>query len=121
MTPRTSTISSSQEVAVGTHFHMQHGTKTTLLFLPADGEASLFLLLGLVSLLSGSTLQLENTYSCILKMTSQVRENQQNTTITFSYWYHQQSSPYISFIWSNDSGSVFTNPLGKDGVKDWSM
>ena len=43
----------------------EHGTKTTLVFLPADGEASWLLLPSLVSLLSGGTVQPENTYSGI--------------------------------------------------------
>ena len=50
----------------------EHGTKTTPLFSPADGEASSSLLPSLVSLLSGGTLQPENTYSSILKVTGQV-------------------------------------------------
>ena len=50
----------------------KNGTKTTLVFLPADGEASLLLLPSSVSLLSGGTVQLENTYSSILKVTGQV-------------------------------------------------
>ena len=50
----------------------EHGTKTTPVFLPADGEASWLLLPSLVSLLSGGTVQPENTYSCILKVTGQV-------------------------------------------------
>ena len=50
----------------------KHGTKATLVFLPADGEASWWLLPSLVSLLSGGTVQLENTYSHILKVTGQV-------------------------------------------------
>ena len=47
----------------------ENGTKTTLVFLPADGEASWFLLPSLVSLLLSSTVQPETTYSCILKVT----------------------------------------------------
>ena len=47
-------------------------TKTTSLFLPADGEASWSLLPSSVSLLSGGSVQPENTYSCILKVTGQV-------------------------------------------------
>ena len=47
----------------------EHGTKTTPVFLPADGEASWSLLPSSVSLLSGGTVQPENTYSCILKVT----------------------------------------------------
>ena len=39
MTP-TLEISTSLEIPVGTHFHVQHGTKNTPVFLPADGEAS---------------------------------------------------------------------------------
>ena len=49
----------------------EHGTKTTLVFLPADGEASWVLLPSSVSLLSGGTVQPENTYSSILKVTVQ--------------------------------------------------
>ena len=45
----------------------EHGTKTTPVFLPADGEASWLLLPCLVSLLSDSTGQPENKHSCILK------------------------------------------------------
>ena len=51
---------------------MQHGTKTTPLFLPADGEATWLLLSSFVSLLSGGTAQPGNTYFCILKVTVQV-------------------------------------------------
>ena len=50
----------------------KHGIKTTLVFLPADGEASWSLLPSSVSLLSDSTVQPENTYSCILQVTGQV-------------------------------------------------
>ena len=53
-----------------------HGTKTTPIFLPADGEASWSLFPSLVYLLSGSTVQPENTYSCILNVTGQVLESQ---------------------------------------------
>ena len=54
----------------------EHGTKTTPVFLPADGEASWSLLPSSVSLLSGGTVEPENTYSCILKGTGQVWESQ---------------------------------------------
>ena len=49
----------------------EHGNQTTLVFLPADQETSWLLLSSLVSLLSGGTVQLENTYSCILKVIDQ--------------------------------------------------
>ena len=50
----------------------EHGTKTTPVLLPADGEASWSLLPSLVSLLSGGTVEPENTYSHILEVTGQV-------------------------------------------------
>ena len=50
----------------------EHDTKTTPVFLPADGEAYWSLLLSSVSLLSGNRVQPENTYSRILKVTGQV-------------------------------------------------
>ena len=50
----------------------EHGNKTTPVFIPADGEATWSLLPSLVSLLSGGTVQAENTYSHILKVTGQV-------------------------------------------------
>ena len=50
----------------------EHGTKTTLAFLPADGEASWLLLPTSIALLSGSAVQPENTYFCILKVTGHV-------------------------------------------------
>ena len=60
----------------------EHGTKTTPVFLPADGEASWSLLPSSVSLLSCGTVEPENTYSCILKVTDQVWESQKRTNIT---------------------------------------
>ena len=50
----------------------EHGTKTTLAFLPADGQASWLLIPSLVFLQSGGTVQPENTYFCILKVTGHV-------------------------------------------------
>ena len=50
----------------------EHGTKTTLVFLPADEEASWSLLPSSVSLLSSGTVQPESTYSCTLKVAGQV-------------------------------------------------
>ena len=50
----------------------EHGTKTTPVFLPADAETSWLLLPGSVSLLSDGTVQPENTYSHILRVTGQV-------------------------------------------------
>ena len=50
----------------------EDGTKTTPVFLSADGEASRSLLPSSISLLSGGTVQPENTYFRILKVTGQV-------------------------------------------------
>ena len=50
----------------------EHDTKTIPVFLPADGEASWSLLPSSVYLLSGGTVQPENTYFRILKVTGQI-------------------------------------------------
>ena len=50
----------------------EHGTKNTLVFLTADGEASWSLLPSSVSLLSSGAVQPENTYFRIPKVTDQV-------------------------------------------------
>ena len=54
----------------------KHGTKTTLVFLPADGGASWSLLQSSVSLLSDGKVQPESTYSINLKVIGQVSESQ---------------------------------------------
>ena len=53
----------------------EHGTKTTLVFLLADGEVLWLLLPSLFSLLSGGTLEPENTYSCMLMVTGQEKKD----------------------------------------------
>ena len=58
MTPRE--ISAPPEISVGTHLHAQNAhmrSKTTQIFLPADGKAYWLLLPSSVSLPSGSTVQ----------------------------------------------------------------
>ena len=55
-----------------TERHARDGAKTTVVFLPADAEASHLVVLSLVSFLLGGAVQPENTYSCILKVTVQV-------------------------------------------------
>ena len=94
MTPETSEISTPTEIALGTHFHARHDIKTTLVFLPADGEASWLLHPSSVSLLSGDTVQPEYTYSCILQVTGQIRESQKEKKIIINanHSYHQRSS-----------------------------
>ena len=80
----------------------EHGTKTTPVFLPADGEASWSLLPSSVSLLSGGTVQPENTYSCILKVTGQVWESQKRIRINTNYSLNQRSSSQASLNWFNN-------------------
>ena len=92
----------------------EHGTKTTPVFLPADGEASWSLLPSSVSLLSGGTVQPENTYSSILKATGQVWESQKRTSINTNHSYHQHSSPQASLNWSNNKARFsFNQPTRK--------
>ena len=52
----------------------KHGTKTTPVFIPADGEASWLLLPSSVSYQVAQCNQ--NMYSCVLKVTGQVSEIQ---------------------------------------------
>ena len=91
--PGTSEISTPSEVAVGTHSHARHCTKTISAFLPADGEASWSLLPSSISLLSGGTVKPENAYSCNLKVTGQV------------YIYIYKSLSDITFT-DNDTGKI---------------
>ena len=121
--PRTLKISTPPEIAVGMHFHSRHGTKTILIFLPAHGEASWLLLPSLVSLLSGSTVQSENTFSYILKVTSQVWESQKrisiNSLITATTSSHLPKP--VSTDLKIKADLVLTKPIGKYGVQGWLM
>ena len=95
----------------------QHDTKTTPVFLPTDEEAFLSLCPSSAFLLSGGTMQAENTYSRILKVTSKRRIG-----INTNYRYHQYRFPKpISTDLTVKSDSVLANPVGKDGVRGWSM
>ena len=100
----------------------EHGTKTTLVFLPADGKASCSLLPSSVSLLSGGTVQPENTYSCILKVTGCVWESQKTISITLITATTSVHLPEpVSTDLTIKPDSVLTNPVGKDGVQSWLM
>ena len=100
----------------------KHGTKTTPVFLPADGEASWPLLPSSVSLLSRGTVQPENTYSCILKVTGQVWESQKRISITLITATTSVHLPKpVSTDLTIKPDSVLTNPVGKDGVQSWWM
>ena len=91
-------------------------------FYPADGEASWSLLPSYLSLLSGGTVQPENTYSCILKVTGQVWESQKRISITLITAATSVHLPKpVSTDLTIKPDSVLTNPVGKDGVRSWSM
>ena len=95
-------IFTTPEIAVGTHFQVQHGTKTNLVFLLADGEAFWLLCPSSVFLLWGGIVEPEKNYSCILKVTGQVWESQKRISINTNHSYHQLSSPQASLNWSNN-------------------
>ena len=90
----------------------KHGTKTTPVFLPADGEASWSLLPSSVSLLSGSTVQPENTYSSILKVTGQMCKCQKRININTNHTSINLPKP-VSTDLKIMQDSVLTNPVGK--------
>ena len=87
----------------------EHGSKTTVVFLPADEEASWLLLPSLISWLSGGIVQPENTYFCILKVTGQVWESQKRISINTNHGYNQHSSPQASLNRSNNKARFSFN------------
>ena len=89
----TSQVSTPPELAIGTHFHVQHITKTTqYLYMKMEKPlgkyfpSSVFLLLG-------GTMQIVNTYPCVLKLIGQVWESHKTISINTNHSYHQCSSP----------------------------
>ena len=66
---------------------MQRGTKATLVFLHGDGEA----------LWLGGTVQAENTYSCVLKVTAQIWESQKRISVNANHNY-QQLPQYFDLV-----------------------
>ena len=100
----------------------EHGTKTTPVFFLADGEASWWLLPSSVSLLSGGTVQPENTWSIILKATGQVWESQKRISITlFTATTNVHLPKSVSTDLTIKPDSVLTSLIGEDGVRSWSM
>ena len=100
----------------------EYGTKTTPVFLTADGEASWSLLQSSVSLLSGGTVEAGNTYSRILKVTGQVWESRKRISITLITATTSVHLPKpVSTDLTVKPDSVLTNPIRKDGVQSWSM
>ena len=99
----------------------EHGTKTTLVFLPADGEVYWSLPPSLVSLLSGGTVQPENRKypqgdrSGLRKP----KKGLVSTLITAITSVHLPKPVSTDLTIKPDS--ALTNPIGKDGVRSWSM
>ena len=107
-------ISTPPEITARTYFNAWHGFKTTLVFLPADVEACWFLLPSAVFLQSNSTVQPENIYSWILKVTNWVWENPKMISTNTNHNYRQRSSPWVSLSWSNNKIRLnFKQPYGK--------
>ena len=100
-----------------------HLKKSILVFLLNDRKASQSPLPSSFSLLSSSTVQPENTYSCTLKVTGQVWESQKgmsiNTTSTATTSINLPKS--VSTDLTIKSDSVLINPIGNHRVLDWSM
>ena len=71
----------------------EDGTKTTPVILPFDGKAFWLPLPSLVFLVLRGTVQPENTYSCTVKVTGEVRESQKRISMNTNHSYHQHSSP----------------------------
>ena len=99
--PGTSEISTPPDIAVGTHFHAQHGTKTTPVFLPTDGEASWSLRPSLVLLTIKPA-------ECSEKTPIPV-SYQNRISINTNHSYRQCSSPKASLNWSNKKGRFSFN------------
>ena len=109
-----SEISPKWKIAVGTHFHGQHETKTTPVFVPADGEASQSLCPSSIFSLpiSSNKVQSENTYSCAIKVKGQVWENKKQDTsklITATTSIHLPKS--VSTDLTMKSDSILTNQI----------
>ena len=95
----------------------EHGTKTTLVFLPADGEASWLLLPRSVSVLSGSTVEPENTYSCILKVTGILKDSQKKVSALITATTSVHLPQLVSTDLTINLDSVLTNLMRKDVVR----
>ena len=87
-----------------------------------DGEGYWLLLSSSVSLLSDGTVQPENTYFCILKVTGQVWESQKRISIKTN---PATTSIHLPKPVSTDltikPDSVLTNPIEKDELQSWFM
>ena len=107
------------EIAVGTHFHVRDGTKATPMFLPADREA-----FGRYFWVQSQAAQCNQKTPIAISSWWQVRsekgkKGEASTLTTAPSSIHLPKS--VSIDQTIKSDSVLTNPVGKDGVWDWSM
>ena len=121
MTPRDSEISTPPEIAVVTHFHERQSTKTIPVFLHADGEASWSLLPSSVFLLSGGTVQSENTYSCILKVTCKVWESPKISPKVLSHPDDQSFTRFGCCVFMTKLAFNFFNELCFNYQSQWTI
>ena len=100
----------------------EHGTKTTPIFLPADGEASWSLLPSSASLLSDGTVQPENTIpvSSRWQVRSEKAKKRKGSTLVTATTSVHLPKPVLTDL-TIKPHLVLTNPIGKDGVRSWSM
>ena len=91
----------------------EHGTKTVLVSLPADGEASWSLLPSLVSLLLAGTVQPETPIPISSKwqVRSEKAKKKKRISINSNHSYHQRSSPSASINWCNNKARFIFNQL----------
>ena len=89
-----------------------HGTKTSPVFLHSAGEAS------------WSYFQVWSPYYQTAQSNQKTNipgslrwQNQKGISTNINHSHYQRSSTKVSLNWSNDSDSVLTNPVGKDGVR----
>ena len=115
-------ITTLLEIAVGTHFHAWHGTRTFSVFLPANGEASWSLLPSSVSLPYSQAAQCNHkTYIPVSSMWEIKSEEAKKWSaltliiVTTSFHLPYPVSTDLKIKWD----SVLTNPIGKDGMQGW--
>ena len=119
MTPVTSKISTTPEIAVGTHFHARYGTETILSFSLTDGEASWLLLLSITPYYRATR---KHVFLYPQEDRSGLRKpekGQASILITSTTSIHLPNLVSIDLTIKSDL--VLTNPIGKDGVRGWSM
>ena len=96
-----------------TYFHAQHGTKTTLLFLLTDGEASWLLLSSLVFYYQGSIVQPETPITVSSRwqvMSEKQKKRISKNTVTTCIHLHKSVS----------TGQLFRCSFNQTNSKRWS-